>query len=57
MGWVPDLLISSENSNAPHKLFVSEIPMLLILLSLQKFFKSSILIVPSQIENWVCTLK
>ena len=50
IGWVPDLDTFSENSKDPHKLDVSHKPTDLILLSLQKFFKSSILIAPSHIE-------
>jgi len=50
---VPDFAKFSENSSEPHKLEVSDRPTDLILLSLQKFFKSSILIAPSHIEYCV----
>mgnify|MGYP000088090201 CR=1 FL=1 len=53
IGCVPTLAIFSENSNAPHKLEVSESPRQGILFSLQKSFKFSILIAPSQIEYCV----
>ncbi len=50
MGCVPDLLIFSENSKAPHKLKLSQIPATFILLSLQNSESSSSFIAPSQIE-------
>ena len=53
IGCVPTLEIFSENSNAPHKLDVSERPKQGISFSLQKSFKLSILIAPSQIEYCV----
>ena len=53
MGCVPTLEIFSANSSAPHRLDVSERPKQGILFSLQKSFKLSILIAPSQIEYCV----
>jgi len=47
---VPTLEIFSENSNAPHKFSVSQIPTETNLFSLQKSFKLSILTAPSQME-------
>ncbi|SVA45948.1 uncharacterized protein METZ01_LOCUS98802, partial [marine metagenome] len=54
---VPTLEMFSANSKAPHKLDVSDKPMLWIFLSLQKFFKLSILIAPSHIEYCVWILR
>jgi hypothetical protein len=53
IGWVPDFDKFSENSSEPQRLEVSDKPTDLILLFLQKIFKSSILIAPSHIEYWV----
>ena len=57
IGWVPIDDKFSENSNAPDKLWVSEIPTDCILFALQKSFKWSILIAPSHIEYWECIFK
>ena len=54
IGWVLDLAINSENSNAPHKLFESHKPTALTLFVLQYFAKSEVLNAPSHIEYWVC---
>ena len=56
MGCVPALLILSENSRAPHKLKLSQIPRAFNLFSLQKSERSSILAAPSHIEYWVWIL-
>ena len=47
---MPALETFSENSKAPQRLKLSEIPIDCIFLSLQKFAMSLILIAPSQIE-------
>ena len=53
IGCVPILEIFSANSNAPHKLVVSQSPNDCILFDFEKSCKSSILTAPSQIEYWV----
>ena len=50
IGFVPVFETISENSNAPLKFEVSEIPRHFVLLALQKSLRSSIFIAPSQIE-------
>ena len=50
IGCVPILDIFSENSRAPQRFEVSDKPTHAIFFSLQKSFKLSILIAPSQIE-------
>ena len=50
IGCVFDFESVSENCNTPHKFDVSEMPNDFILLFLQNFSRSSILIAPSQIE-------
>jgi hypothetical protein len=47
----------SENSSAPHKFAVSDIPKDCTLFDLQYSFSESILAAPSQIEYCVCILK
>ena len=47
----------SENSKAPHKFAVSDIPNDCTLFNLQYSYSKSILAAPSQIEYCVCILK
>ena len=57
IGWVPTDDMLSENSSAPHKFAVSDIPKDCTLFDLQYSFSESILAAPSQIEYCVCILK
>jgi hypothetical protein len=57
IGWVPTDDMLSENSRAPHKFAVSDIPKDWTLFNLQYSLSKSILAAPSQIEYCVCILK
>ena len=55
-GCVPAFESSLENSSAPDKLLVSEIPTAKIFYFLQYMANSDILTAPSQIEYWLWVL-